>query len=390
MGKAVEQGKAADTTGLGLGLYLHVPFCARVCDFCNFYQERPEGDDFSRYIDGVARELALRPLPRRVDTVFWGGGTPGLLTARDLDTLGSCVRSALPAMPAEWTVEMAPASVRADKLRVLKELGVNRISIGVQSFDEATLVRLGRPHTRNQVDRAVALVEAAGFDNWSMDLMFALPGQGLEAWRADLGEAIRRGPAHFSTYCLTFEEDTALWVRMRRGEVEQRGEADEAVFYEMAWDALGDGGYDQYEVSNFARPGYACAHNLGTWRMQEWLGFGPSASSQAAGMRRTNVHDTEAWLAGVRAGEPRFAESTVLSDGILAQDAVIFGLRMNEGICVPRFRKRYPMAAWAEAEQLFSELAEEGLAMAEGGTIRLTRAGRLLADRIGLAVLERM
>ena len=390
MGTAVEQGKAADMADLGLGLYVHVPFCARVCDFCNFYQERPEGDDFSRYLAGVARELALQPPPRRVDTVFWGGGTPGLLPAGELEKLGGHIRTALPAPPAEWTVEMAPASVRADKLRVLKDLGVNRISMGVQSFDDVTLARLGRPHTRRQVDRAVALVEAAGFGNWNIDMMFALPGQDLKAWHADLAEAMRRGPAHISTYCLTFEEDTALWVRLRRGEVEKRGEADEAAFYELAWDALGAGGYAQYEVSNFAKPGYACAHNLGTWRMQEWLGYGPSASSQAAGRRWTNVHDVEAWLEGVLEGEPHFAESMALSDGLLAQDAVIFGLRMNEGIRVPLLRRRFPEASWEAAEQLFAELAGEGLAGSAGGSVRLTRAGRLLADRVGLAVLERM
>ncbi len=390
METAIEQGKATDVTGLALGLYLHVPFCARVCDFCNFYQERPEGDDFSRYTAGVGRELTLRPPPRQVVTVFWGGGTPGLLPARDLDALGKSVRDAVPVLPAEWTVEMAPASVRADKLCVLKDLGVNRISMGVQSFDDATLARLGRPHTRKQVDRAVALVEAAGFDNWNIDMMFALPGQGLQAWCTDLAEAMRRGPAHISTYCLTFEEDTALWLRLRRGELEQRGEADEAAFYETAWDALEAGGYRQYEVSNFARPGRACAHNLGTWRMQEWLGHGPSASSQVDGMRSTNIHDTDAWLQGVHSGSPRFAESTALSDALLAQDAVIFGLRMNEGIRVPALRRRFPAAAWTAAEQLFEELEEEGLAGTEGGFIRLTRAGRLLADRVGLDVLERM
>lgn len=390
MDLSIEQVKVTGPTNLSLGLYLHVPFCARACDFCNFYQERPAGDDLTRYIDGVAREIHLSPPPRAVDTVFWGGGTPGLLPARDLERLGGILRDALPVPPREWTVEMAPTSIRADKLSVLRDLGVNRISLGAQSFDDATLVRLGRPHTRKQIDRAIALVGASGFRNWNIDLMFALPGQGLGQWESDLGEAMRRCPAHVSTYCLTFEEDTALWLRLRRGELEKRAETEEAAFYEVAWKCLGEGGLHQYEVSNFARPGFACGHNLGTWRMHEWLGYGPSAACQVAGRRRTNVHDLDEWLAGLMSGRPRYAESIVLRDDLLAQDAVIFGLRMNEGISLSFLRQRFPAARWSAAERLFDDLLEAGMALRTGDRVCLTHAGRLLADRIGLHVLERM
>ena len=381
-----EQEKAIPA--LELGIYTHVPFCARACDFCNFYQERPEGNDFGRYLDGIARELELRPIERAVSTVFWGRGTPGLLPARDLKRLGRLLLDAFPGPPREWSVELAPASVRADKLEALRELGVNRVSMGVQSFDDAMLDRLGRPHTRRQVDAALDLIEAAGFENRNVDLMFALPGQSLDDWKAALDTAIERGPAHISTYCLTFEEDTALWVRLQRGEVEKRNPIDEAAFYEVAWDTLEAAGFAQYEVSNFARSDYACRHNLATWSMQEWMGFGPSAASQIGQERSTNVHDLEAWLDGLKRGHLQYAEKVVLDDVILAGDALVFGLRMNAGVDLGELRRRFPEANWASLEGLFANLEEEELAARPGSLLRLTRLGRLLADRIGTAILE--
>jgi len=208
---------------------------------------------------------------------------------------------------------MTPASIKADKLTVLREIGVTRISMGVQSFSPAMLQALGRPHGLTQIERALEQVKTSGFPNLNLDLIFAIPGQTLEQWRADLEAAIAQEPQHISTYCLTFEEDTALWLRLQQGQVSRRSEAEEAAFYEIAWEVLEKAGYAQYETSNFAQPGYACQHNLNTWAMQEWLGYGPSACSQWAGQRWMNEPNLDRWAAGVCAGQPARTQEVALT-----------------------------------------------------------------------------
>lgn len=372
-----------------LGIYMHVPFCARACDFCAFYQEPPRRGDLERYLLGMERELELQQLPLHDEvTVFWGGGTPGLLPARDLEQLGSALLNRLTQRPIEWTVEMAPSTVKADKLKALKDLGVTRISMGVQSFDERLLESLGRLHTVRQVQEAVEQVFAAGFTNLNLDLMFALPGQSVEQSLQDLQAAVSLCPSHISTYCLTFEEDTALWVRLTRGQVSKKTETDEAEFYEAVWDFLETTGYGQYEVSNFAKPGSACLHNINTWRMQEWIGFGPSASSQAGMKRWTNVPDLDQWLAGIKSSRLARIDQVSLDDTTLATDALIFGLRMTRGVSLDNLQSRFPSFNWKGCQELLASLCAEGLATEEDGNLRLTRRGLLLADSVGLSLLD--
>ena len=371
-----------------LGLYIHVPFCARSCDFCHFYQEAPARPDLENYLSGMELALERNPPPRAAETVFFGGGTPGLLAARDLERLCRAVmRANGGAAPREWTVEMAPATLKRDKLRLLRDMGVNRISIGVQSFQPALLEALGRIHSLRQVGGAIELLHDEEFANFNLDLIFAIPGQSLDMWEADLDQAIAACPAHISTYCLTFEEDTALWLRLQRGQVEKRTADDEALFFERAWQALGSAGFDQYEVSNFARPGHACEHNLNTWRMQEWLGYGPSASSQFGLRRWTEPHSLGQWLEGLQSGRPKYADEVALTPAILAQDFLIFGLRMNAGVDLAGLEHRFPGSLPAGWNGFKDRLIEEGLAVQTGTNLRLTDAGRLLADRIGEEIL---
>ncbi len=372
-----------------LGVYVHVPFCATTCDFCAFYQTVPKGDAIPRYLDTIEAEAGLVGWEgRRAETAFWGGGTPGLLKADQLERLGRIMLLYSGGQPAEWSVELAPATVTAERLAVLKALGVTRISLGVQSFDAALLDALGRQHTPAQVYRAYDLIRAQGFASVNMDLMFALPGQDEEQWRADLDEALRLAPDHLSTYCLTFEEDTALWVKLSQGKVKLDPDK-EAQFYQRTWDYLGAAGFAQYEVSNFARPGHACRHNLNTWHMHEWVGLGPSAASQHAGWRAANPSDLGQWFADVAAGRRATTDRTALTPALLASDAVIFGLRMNEGVALPRLRRRFPGAPWAGLEDLLPRLLLEGLLTASPeGILRLTPRGRLVADAVGGEILE--
>jgi oxygen-independent coproporphyrinogen-3 oxidase len=372
-----------------LGIYIHVPFCARSCDFCHFYQEAPKRDDLDAYLDGMDESFRKQPLGRAASTAFWGGGTPGLLPARDLCRLGEgMVRANHGIVPAEWSVEMAPATVKRDKIRALKDLGVTRISMGVQSFQPDLLENLGRVHSLEQVHRSVELLKEEEFPNFNLDLIFAIPGQSLSMWERDLSKAIEAGPAHISTYCLTFEEDTALWVRLQKGQVKRHDIEDEARFHEQAWEQLEGAGYHQYEVSNFARPGHACQHNLNTWRMQEWIGFGPSASSQLGSRRWTEPHSIEEWLTGIQSGEPRYADDVELNASMLAQDFLIFGLRMNEGVDLSEWHSRFGKAPLPGWQPFMNRMVDESLAEMDGGLLRLTNKGRLLADRIGEEILN--
>jgi oxygen-independent coproporphyrinogen-3 oxidase len=382
------QEKAQDAAAVPLGVYVHVPFCATTCDFCAFYQTVPKGDAVRRYVDAVEAEAALVNWDsRRAATAFWGGGTPGLLKPAEIEQLGR-IMLLYSGQPAEWTVELAPATVTADRLAVLKQLGVTRISMGVQSFDDALLDALGRQHTTNQIYRAYDLIRGAGFASVNLDLMFALPGQTEEQWRADLTEVLRLAPDHLSTYCLTFEEDTALWIKLSQGKVKLDADK-EAAFYVKTWEFLDSSGYAQYEVSNFARKGHQCRHNLNTWNMHEWVGLGPSGASQHAGWRAANPSDLTRWHADLDAGRRATTDRVALTNDLLAADSVIFGLRMNEGVSLPRLRRRFPTPGWNGLEDLLPKLLFGGLLVATvEGRISLTPRGRLVADAIGAEILE--
>ena len=382
---ATEQAKAESAAPLGL--YLHVPFCASTCDFCAFYQTTPTAKSVESFLAGMRREAELVSWTRPVATVFWGGGTPGLLAADDLKRLGAVVHGVARGIPAEWTVELAPASVTPERLAALRGIGVTRVSLGVQSFQPELLDALGRQHTRDQIDRAYGRIRDAGFASVNLDLMFALPGQTAEEWAADVRAAVALAPDHLSTYCLTFEEDTKLWVKLSQGRVKLDPEH-EARLYEATWAQLAAAGYAQYEVSNFARPGHACRHNLNTWHMNEWVGLGPSAASQHAGVRGANVADLDRWQALLAVGQRVTEDRVALTPALLAEDALIFGLRMNAGVDVAAWRARAPEAPWGEVEGLLDRLVEDELAVRADGRVRLTDRGRLLADSVGAEMMS--
>ena len=367
-------------------LYLHVPFCASSCDFCSFYQEQPKRGEIDRYLAAIERELELHP-PGRVETAFWGGGTPGLLPADDLRRLGQAMTRAA-GQPSEWSVELAPSSVRADKLAALKEIGVTRVSMGVQSFDDVTLDALGRRHSPKQIMEAWELIEAAGFASRNLDLIFAIPGQDEQRWTEDLRRAIELQPDHLSTYCLTFEEDTAMFVKLSQGKVKIDREL-EARLYRQTWEQLEANGYAQYETSNFARAGHACRHNLITWEMGSWIGYGPSAASQWGQRRWTNPANLDQWIKGIEAGTPVLEQVKDLSAADLLCDALVFGLRLNAGVNPAALAARFATPLPARVTHLFEALVEEGLMEAAGSQVRLTGEGRMRADAVGVSIIER-
>jgi oxygen-independent coproporphyrinogen-3 oxidase len=346
----------------------------------------PTANDVSEFLSAIDREAALISWARLVTTVFWGGGTPGLLAPKDLARLAESVRTRLNGGAREWTIELAPGSVTDARLAVLREAGVTRVSMGVQSFQPALLDALGRHHTREQVFRAYDRVRAAGFASVNLDLMFALPGQSAEDWTRDVCEAVALAPDHLSTYCLTFEEDTKLWVKLSQGRVKLDPEH-EARLYEATWAQLAGAGYGQYEISNFARPGHECLHNLNTWRMNEWVGLGPSAASQYQGWRAANVADLDQWLAQLGRGERATEDRVALTPSLLAEDALIFGLRMNAGVDLATWRARAPEAPWPAIDDMLATLAAGELLVREGDVVKLTQRGRLIADSIGAEIM---
>ena len=373
-----------------LGLYLHVPFCSSTCDFCAFYQEKPSKKGREGYFQALEAELSSLSDPRLIRTVFVGGGTPGLLNVKEMKRLGGLVRKAGLASEYEWTVEIAPAEISFAKLESLAEMGVNRISLGVQTFDDSLMDALGRNHSPDKACRAYDMIREIGFDSVNLDLIFGIPGQSLAQWEDDLKKAVSLSPDHLSTYCLTFEEDTALFVKLSKGQVSRDPER-EASFYERAWEFLPAQGFGQYEISNYSLPAKQCLHNLNTWRMHDWIGCGPSACSQFQGLRRRNFSNLEQWSSTWLEDRPmEYEECEALTSLDLARDAILFGLRMNEGICLAEIARSFGLETmeFEPVSVFLNRLEREGLGHWQTDWFSLTPKGRILADAIALEIPE--
>ena len=373
------------------GLYCHIPFCASTCDFCAFYQEKPKRADLSSYLEGMESEFERIPKSVQVDTIFWGGGTPTLLSAKDLQRLGKSMIKHIGSDFSEWTVEMAPSTVKADKLKVLLDLGVTRFSMGIQSFNPDSLEKLGRLHNLKQIYTAWDLIKESGISETNVDMMFALPNQDLSDWRYDLKKANDLGSSHISTYCLTFEEDTALYVKLSEGKL-AIDEEKERAFYLEGWDLLKSFGFAQYEISNFARSETSrCMHNVNTWKMNEWIGCGPSAASQFNGYRYRNPSSIKEWLKGLESQDIQKEDVVELSEELLFTDSLIFGLRMNEGIDFEELSMRFFATndrIKSSYLQLMNQFELEGYLKKKGSRFILTREGQLKCDAIGTELLD--
>lgn len=359
-------------------LYLHIPFCARICPYCAFYKERADSSQTQRFCEALLREaegLATR-FRLEPETIFFGGGTPTALTSSQLEFLLGGLRERLDlARLVEWTVEANPGSVSPRKAGLLREMGVNRISLGVQSWNDQLLKLLGREHDAAQAETSFHILRDAGFTNVSIDLMFGLPGQSLPQWEADLEKTIALKPDHISTYCLTYEEDTEFFLRHARGEFREDPDSD-ARFLESAMRMLEIAGFEHYEISNYARPGFASAHNRGYWRGHDYLGIGPSAFSTVDLQRWQNVCDYHAYSDRVLAGESVISSTENLTPEMKRTERIALALRTREGI------SEQELQGWGEASRQFVDL---GLLRQTGGHFVLTHRGKLLADSVAEA-----
>jgi oxygen-independent coproporphyrinogen-3 oxidase len=357
-------------------LYLHIPFCPKLCPYCCFFVEEGSRNKNRAFLDALLAELdrqaALRPIRPR--TIYLGGGTPTALLADQLEYLLEGIRSRLPLDSlVEWTIEANPATVRPEKARLLRDAGITRVSLGVQSWNDMTLKTLGRVHTGAQARKTFETLRSEGPPAINTDLMFSIPGQTAEQWEADLAETIALCPQHISAYCLTYEEDTEYFRKLAGGQFQQDEEMD-SQFFELTMDRLGGAGYRQYEISNHALAGFESAHNEACWEGHEYLGLGPSAFSTLAGQRIQNVCDTAEYIRRVSAGEGAGATHETLDQATLHKERIAFGLRRAAGV------ERAALSRWSEE---LVHLEEIGLLESWGERVRLTRRGKLLADSVG-------
>lgn len=356
-------------------LYVHIPFCPKLCPYCSFYSEVSDRNKTRAFLDALLLELDRQQeiFPLRPETIFFGGGTPSALSTPQLEYLLSGLRARLDLSALrEWTLEMNPATVSLEKARALRELGVNRVSMGVQSWDEQLLKVLGRVHSGPQAERSYEILREAGIENINLDLMFGVPTQTESQWRASLAKTIALAPEHISAYCLTYEEDTEFFSKFQAGEYIQHTEID-ADFFEAAMDMLEAGGYGQYEISNYARPGRECLHNLGYWLGADSLGLGPSAFSTVGDRRWANVPSAEEYTRRIVAGESAATFEEQLTPDLRLSETIAFSLRTNRGAQLDA------LGPWSEQVAEFREL---GCVVEQGDRLLLTRKGRMLADSV--------
>ena len=364
------------------GLYLHVPFCVRKCDYCAFYSRPAESDIVSAWGKGIERELENIPQYFAPESVFFGGGTPTVLGVAELKQVLELVHSRVgPNRKCynartdpywEWTCEVNPGTLTGEKAKVLREAGVNRLSIGAQSFDEDTLRRLGRIHTAVQTREAVAMAREAGFENIGLDVMYGVPGVSRDSFCSDVEEAMALNPEHISCYCLEIEEGTPFARAAQTGTMDV-SEEEQRVQFDWARKRLGEAGWGHYEISNFAKPGRECRQNLLYWSGGEYIGIGPAAHSHWAGVRWGNTASLPTWT---REFEER------LDPKAKARETLVMGLRRLAGWG----REEFCAATGQDYDDLrgreIARLVDEGLLVKEGERIRLSEDALFVSDSV--------
>lgn len=369
-----------------IGLYVHVPFCATKCGYCDFYSHVPAPGAFRSLVDALLAELdetVVRRPELRVETIFIGGGTPTLLPASELERLFAVLGSiAHRDRPVEFTVEANPASLNDGKAAILRAHGVKRISMGAQSFHPQELRALDRIHSPSDIAPSVAVIRRAGFEHLNLDLIFGIPGQTQASWAESLRRAVDLEPDHLACYGLTYEPETPLREMLEIGLVQPVEESIEASLYSFMIDYLDEQGFRQYEISNFARPGAESRHNVRYWLNLPYVGIGPSAASYMGGRRWRNVPDTAEYVRRVGAGLERAIDLEELSPLERAGETAMLQLRLVAGINRASFRA----ATGFDPGELFADTiarhAGDGFLTVDDRRIALTRKGRLVADTV--------
>ena len=371
-------------------VYAHVPFCRARCRYCDFYSvPAPTGLLASRYVRGIVRELAQTQdqYAAPLGSVFIGGGTP---TALPADLLGTLLGAFAPLCDAdtEFTLEANPGTISDTAVAQLLAGGVNRVSLGAQSFIPEELELLGRIHTASQIAEAVTTLRSAGIGNLSLDLIFGIPGQTAASWARSLDEALALEPDHLSCYALSMPAGTALARMLDNGEITAVDDDLQREFYDQAVETLERAGLAQYEISNFARPGKQCKHNLVYWHNQSYVGLGPSAAGYCAGVRRTTTAEVHAWLQAVEADTPPPAESEALTGRDMLAETAMLTLRLVAGIDRKAFRQRFGEDIVEAFPRTFTRYAALGAVEITDDAVRIAQASLFVANAVLADLLD--
>jgi oxygen-independent coproporphyrinogen-3 oxidase len=368
-------------------LYVHVPFCAQKCVYCAFYSEASSGELINRYVAALVREMEIVADDLKPKNIFFGGGTPSLLNLHQWETILRAMEKMNLLGADEFTVECNPATVSADKAKLFRDFGINRISMGVQSLDEKLLDRLGRIHSREMVFKSFDILRRVGFENINLDLMFAIPTQTMEIWRATLNEAMAMQSEHLSSYELIYEDDTPLYEQLKAGEFSVDEDLACEMYEELILRAT-NGGFQQYEIANFARgemssekiPAHACRHNVNYWRGGSFYGLGPSATGYVRGVRTKNWSNTKLYCEQLEKGKRAVESSEELPPLRRAGEIAAFGLRMNAGWPFTEFKRATDFDLRDEWSGEMDQLAERGWASRDDDKFQLTHQGLRFAD----------
>jgi oxygen-independent coproporphyrinogen-3 oxidase len=365
-----------------IGLYVHIPFCRQRCHFCAFYLEVARAERIHSFCSALEQEINLYRRDgsvghRRLRSIYFGGGTPTALPASQLVSLLQSIHATWPTESSvEITVEAHPSTVTGTDLNILADAGFNRISFGAESMDDNDFARIGRSGRVRDTETAMKSARSAGFSNINLDLMYGLPGQSLASWAETVQSLLALGPTHVSCYALTVEEGTTLAQHTAKNLVARPDESIQIDMESAAEYMLNESGFDRYEISNYAKPGFSCRHNLLYWTDGDYLGLGPSAHSYVDGIRFGTVADLTAYTDSLNSGRLPIAERIILSDAEQQRDALVFGLRRVEG--VPRHLVRPDMPQY----QALVRLSRHGMIECTDDHIRLTAEGRRYADSV--------
>ncbi|MCE4044597.1 radical SAM family heme chaperone HemW [Lysinibacillus fusiformis] len=370
------------------GVYIHIPFCHQICNYCDFNKFYFKNQPVDEYIEALGKEMALATQKnpesfRHIETVFLGGGTPTALSPQQLDKLLTLIRTYIPMNSVtEFTSEANPDELSAEKLQVLFEGGVNRLSMGVQSFDQGLLQKIGRTHSNEHVYETIALAKKIGFQNISIDLMYGLPGQTMAQWKDSLEKALALDLPHFSAYSLIVEPKTIFYNQYAKGKLLLPTEDLEADMYDVLMLQMELHGLQQYEISNFAKPGYHSEHNKIYWDNDEYAGFGAGAHGYLAGVRYSNHGPLKKYMETVFAGELPIVHEHEVSQAEKREEQMFLGLRKTEGVKHKIYEEKLKVPIVAHYDSVLKELVSKGLLEHDDVGVRLTRKGRFVGNEV--------
>ena len=371
---------------MNVGIYIHIPFCKSRCIYCGFYSTTNK-ELKERYVDALIREIHMRKddfarlgtslSPSSTSTVYFGGGTPSSLSVCDIKRIVGALESTFNGTPSEVTLEMNPDDVTEDYIKAVRQMGINRISMGIQTFDDSRLQFIRRRHNASQAEKAVMTIREEGIHNVSIDLMFGFPNQTIDEWVTDIKKAIALHPTHISAYSLMYEEDTPLFRMLQKGEINQIDDETSLAMYTELINRLTANGYEHYEISNFAMPGYRSVHNSSYWHDTPYLGFGAAAHSYNKDTRSWNIPDLKKYIESIESGVLP-SESEVIDADTHYNDLITTALRTREGLNLDDLPQKYREYALVNARKSISEHLLE----ATDSHIRLTREGLFVSDMV--------